>query len=312
MTHFKRRQFLELATLLAAGSMVHAGPAGSLAGGGCARAAAKKMVGIQTYMVRDALAKDVTATLEHLATAGYRELELFGFGGSDNIFGMTLTAFSDLVSRLGLKVPSAHIVDKITDRGAAREIADALGIQYLIEPLAAEFRSEWSMHEKAESVAQVRSLADRLNRRGEFVAELGYQFAYHNHAVEFTRVEGRLAWDLLMELTDPELVKIELDLGWVSSAGFDPVSVLKQYSGRVVATHMKDFNPNIKLPPATGNRPFPIAMRLVPPGKGTSDFAAISRQLDADNVKHRFVEVDVSDDPLADADFGLCHLVSFG
>lgn len=317
MKQLNRRGFLKNTGLLsAAGVLGLSGLPTRVLADQCKAQAANAALGIQTYMVRAALKTDVVGTLETLAEAGFRELELFGIGGEhyfgkDPFFGLSLTQFADLVQRLELAVPSAHVAGELKDPGQAREMADALGIEYFIEAMAPELISyEGGMPHFVDptSLDAVRAIATRLNRRGEQITSLGRTFAYHNHNPEFVSIDGQVCMDVLVAETDPELVKLELDLGWIAVAGFDPVERLQKYAGRVIACHMKDFDPSIPLPTPTAELPIPLQKRLLPPGAGTVDFATITRQLDADGIRHRFIEVDAPADPLAEAKSGLCHL----
>jgi sugar phosphate isomerase/epimerase len=93
-----------------------------------------------------------------------------------------------------------------------------------------------------------------------------------------------------MANTDPALVKIELDLGWLAVAGVDPVEYLHRYAGRVIACHMKDYAPDLEADI--------VQRKLVEPGAGTIDFAAVLAAMDETGVAHSFIEIDISDDPL--------------
>ena len=72
---------------------------------------------------------------------------------------------------------------------------------------------------------------------GREYRDRGLTFGYHNHHVEFMRVDGVVPYDYLMSNTDPKLVKIELDVGWLATAGVDPVTYLRRHAGRVIACH---------------------------------------------------------------------------
>jgi sugar phosphate isomerase/epimerase len=152
----------------------------------------------------------------------------------------------------------------------------------------------------AESRAQLDRLAERLNNAGREYRAHGLAFGYHNHHVEFMTVEGVIPFDYLMSRTDPDLVKIELDVGWVAYAGSDPVEHLRRYAGRVISCHMKDYDAGI----ATD-----VPQRkLVEPGAGTIDFGAVLTAMREGGVAHAFVEIDVSDDPLGAVERGHRHL----
>ncbi len=105
--------------------------------------------------------------------------------------------------------------------------AQAQGVKYLVLPylMAAE---------RGGGAPYYLQLADRLNTVGEQVKKAGLQLCYHNHGFEFEPLaDGRRPLDVLMGAVKPELVKLELDVFWVSLTGADPVAIIKQYSGRI-------------------------------------------------------------------------------
>jgi len=105
-----------------------------------------------------------------------------------------------------------------------------------------------------------------------------------------------------MSNTSPELVKIELDIGWLAYAGVDPLAYLRRHAGRVVSCHLKDYAPTIDTDVPQ--------RKLVAPGAGTIDFAAVLRAMSETGVAHGFIEVDVSDDPFGDLRRGREHLAA--
>ena len=94
--------------------------------------------------------------------------------------------------------------------------------------------------------------AAKVQQGGRGVEESGIQFAYHNHHFEFVQVEGKYAYDILLEQTDPKLVQMEMDLCWMNIAGQDPIEYFDRYPGRFPMVHVKDVK---KIPPKTGDAP---------------------------------------------------------
>jgi sugar phosphate isomerase/epimerase len=82
--------------------------------------------------------------------------------------------------------------------------------------------------------------AEVFNRAGRICKEHGAVFCYHNHNWEFVRFGDTLAIDLLAQLTDPELVKLNIDVFWVAVGGEDPASFVQRYAGRCPYYHIKD------------------------------------------------------------------------
>jgi sugar phosphate isomerase/epimerase len=297
-----RRRFLSRTGAVAAGSLLGSalGPR-ALRAAGCSALPA----GVQLYTVRDLLQRDPRGTLTKLHDIGIVEGELWGLNGPDGstLFGLSAKELKQALDANGIEVPISHVGGALTNTAAISEIARTLGIGMLILALPNEFSGQrdgkFAMV-PAQSRAQLDRLAARLNDVGREYRSQGLRFGYHNHYPEFIEVDGVVPYDYLMSHTDPDLVQIELDLGWLAYAGVDPVTYIERYAGRVVSCHLKDFAPKI----ATD-----VPQRkLVPPGSGTIDFAAVLKAMRAAKVAHGFIEVDVSDDSLAAVRSGYEHL----
>ena len=288
---------------VAASSVVGAGKLFSqpVRADGCAGPASA----VQLYTVRDALGRDLRGALRSLREIGIVEAELYGLNGPENatLFGVAARDLKRAFDENGIRVPISHIGGNLDNSAAIADIAGTLGLEAVCVALPSEFGGtvdgRFAMV-PARSRAQLDALAEKLNRVGREYRERGLTFGYHNHHIEFTRVEGVVPYDYLMSNTDPALVKIELDVGWLATAGVDPVAYLRRHAGRVIACHLKDYDARI----ATD-----VAQRkLVPPGAGTIDFAAVLAAMRETGVRHGFIEVDISDDALGDVRRGHAHL----
>ena len=300
----RRRTMIKVAgagaVLLGAGRML---PAYASSAGRSAPSHTEAALGVQLYTVRDPLQSDVRATLAEIAAIGYREVELFGLGGEIQgdkpLFGLTAKEFATALEDLGLRAPMAHIGGDAMNIAEIADLVGQVGVRHLIVPMAPEFVSFEDGQFRMLGVtgrSQLDAIAERLNRQGELAKASGMGFGYHNHQMEFADLGDENAFDYLFAQADAELVKIELDIGWALFAGIDPLQVLKRYAGRIIAVHLKDH-----APPPVGNGdsdPASIQAQLVEPGTGPTDFAPILAALDEIGVAHRFVEVDVSPDPI--------------
>jgi sugar phosphate isomerase/epimerase len=261
--------------------------------------------GVQLYTIRERLEREPLAALAALREIGIVEAELYGLNGNENgtLFGLPAAELKRAFDANGLSVPVSHVGGDLANTAAIADLAHALGIGTLAVALPSEFsamRDGRFMMVPAESRAQLDALAEKLNRAGGDYRERGLVFGYHNHHIEFMSVDGVVPFDYLMSNTDPDLVKIELDIGWLALAGVEPVEYLQRYAGRVIACHMKDYDPAIGTDVPQ--------RKLVAPGAGTIDFAAVLAAMVETNVAHAFLEVDVSDDPLGDVARGYRHL----
>ena len=296
-----RRGFLTRTSLVAAGSLTGSAAFELFSQPARADGCGGPPAGVQLFTVRSALAADARGALRSLREIGIVEAELFGLNGPENatLFGLPARDLKRAFDENGIRVPISHIGGNLANTAAIAEIARSLGTEALCVALPSEFSGPGGMV-PAQSRAQLDALAEKLNRVGREYRDLGLTFGYHNHHMEFTRVDGVVPYDYLMSNTDPSLVKIELDVGWLATAGVDPVVYLRRHAGRVIACHLKDYAPSI-----ASDVP---QRKLVAPGAGTIDFAALLAAMRETGVPHGFIEVDVSDDPLGDVRRGHAHL----
>jgi len=118
------------------------------------------------------------------------------------------------------------------------------------------------------------------------------QFAYHNHWFEYLPVNGKLPYDTLLQESDPDLVKMEMDLCWISVAGQDPVKYFDRYPGRFPLVHVKDVT-KISSVTAAGEQDFGDSMKeMTEVGSGVIDWKRIFAQSEKAGLKHYFVEHD--------------------
>ncbi|MDQ7040534.1 MAG: sugar phosphate isomerase/epimerase [Rhodothermus sp.] len=271
-----RRDFLRTAGELALGSLatVVAGCRPSdrqVAQTGDAPAGARQLerIGLQLYTVRTLMEQNVPRTLEHVAEVGYREVEFAGY------YHYTPQELRQMLDQLGLSAPATHVSYQAleADLETTLETAQVLGHRYVVVP--------WLPPEQRQTLDDYRRWAERFNRWGEACRAAGIQFAYHNHDFEFARVNNQVPYEVLLAETDPELVKMELDLYWITYAGHDPLTYLQQDPGRFLLCHVKDM---------TANR------QMTDVGQGIIDFAKIFAQ---GQFQHYFVEHDRPENPLA-------------
>ncbi len=157
------------------------------------------------------------------------------------------------------------------DLNKAIGTAKAIGHEYVVCPyLDASERK---------TLDQYRQHAALFNKAGQACREVGLQFAYHNHDFEFVTMDGKMPFDLLLAETDPKLVKIELDLYWITRAGHDPLAYFDKHPGRFALFHVKDMD----------NTPKKFFTEV---GRGTIDFKKIFAQSKKAGVTHYFVEQD--------------------
>jgi sugar phosphate isomerase/epimerase len=124
--------------------------------------------------------------------------------------------------------------------------------------------------------------AEQLNKIGERVKRAGMRLTYHNHSFEFRKFGCTVGYDELMRLTDPDLVKMELDCAWTITAGCDPLRYLRDYPGRIVLIHLRDVELQA---PNTDESQKPVAL-----GQGLVNWRRLMTAASLGGVQCAFVE----------------------
>lgn len=202
-------------------------------------------MGLQLFTIRDAMAKDPLGTLKTVASLGYQDLETYGYDGEkDMYYGYKSSDFKKALDDLQLTATSGHYGFSDYFEKSDDELkvfvdqcivgARALDKSYITWPwLAPEYRT----------IENFKRLAEKLNAIGEQVTKAGLGFAYHNHDFEFTDHHGENGYDIILYDTDPELVKLQMDLYWVMhSSKLSPKELVKNHPGRYVMWHIKDMD----------------------------------------------------------------------
>lgn len=230
----------------------------ALAGGASAAATPffqrhKLPVGIQLYSLGPDLAKELDAQLATVAKIGFRSVELAGY------LGRTPAELRAAFDKAGLVCPSAHISPKGPGgfSGDLAKLADEMHvigvtsvmmpIFYIPDRLSADLRQagvqmtadDWKWN------------ADFLNEKAAVLKKAGIAAGYHNHNFEFAPLKDAKGADtngmeILLKGTDPSLVTFEMDAGWVTAAGHDPLALLKAHPGRFTQMHVKDVKATTK------------------------------------------------------------------
>ncbi len=244
-----------------------------LGGGQPAIAGRLAPIGVQLYTVRALLERDFEGTLARLADIGFSEVEFAGY------HGRTPEAVLAALGRAGLTAPSAHVPIEAVRDDLPRVLDGArlMGHRHVVVA--------W-LPEQQRTVDGCRAAADLFNRVGQHAVSAGIRFAYHNHAFEFDRLDGRMPYDVLLERCDPRYVDFEMDLYWITKGGQDPLAYFARWPDRFPMVHVKD---------STG----PPDHRMVDVGAGTIPWKTIFAHREQAGIRHYFVEHDEPPDPLA-------------
>jgi sugar phosphate isomerase/epimerase len=269
-----RRSFLQTAGTVGAATLLTSGF------GWAAGDHRIKKIGVQLYTVRDQMKADFDGTIAKVASIGYKEVEFAGY------FGRTPKQVRVILEKNSLTSPACHVEYAVLapDKWSEQiESAKIIGQGYIVNP--------WIPEELRKTDDDWKRAADTFNRAGEESRKAGIQFAYHNHWFEFLPVNGKLPYDTLLALCDPNLVKMEMDLCWITVGGGDPLKYFNEYPGRFPLVHVKDVKTLPKVD-ESGGQNFGDSVDLTAVGSGIIDWKRIFRESDKAGIKHYIVEHD--------------------
>ncbi len=249
-------------------------------------------VGLQLYSVRDAMEKDMDATLKAVKEMGYDYVEFAGY------FGKTAEEVKALLDKYELKAISVHqAIDLFEKEGkAAVDYLNTLGVEYSAIPWynKNEFHTNWD--ETVKKFAEVSKL----------LSDGGIRLMYHNHDFEFAKIDGEYILDKLYSTLDAKTLMPEIDTCWVHYAGVNPAEYVRKYAGRIKVLHLKDFvctklggGPVYALIDEDGNEIKNASkedngFKFTPVGSGIQDWNAILTAADEAGVEYVIVEQDDS------------------
>jgi sugar phosphate isomerase/epimerase len=276
MKKLSRREFLEKSAFGVGSALIASQLPLNLSGEELAKTV-KMPIGFQSWIVRDMIAKDFPGTIKMVAGLGYQSIEMcspvgyesLGFGSLIKLKGKEI---KKIINDAGLAYQSTHYgMDEFRKQIDERiEFASESGQKQMIV-------SSFGLPEKA-SLSDWLKSADELNTMGEKSKKAGIQMGYHNHHMEFEKIDGTLIYDALMNQLDPDYVKMQFQVA-VISVGYKASTYFNKYPGRFISAHLADWS-------STDNKQAPI-------GQGIVDWKEFFASVKTGGVKNIFVEMDL-------------------
>jgi sugar phosphate isomerase/epimerase len=260
-------------------------------------------IGLQLYTLGGTIDLDVPGTLKKVADIGYKDVES-AFSIKGGYYGMTPKEFAKLTKDLGLSWVSHHVIGtpfKIPPGGFKVPAGmDTTRLHQLRNmPPMKNLRDNYQqvIDEVAEgglkylvcasiplsTTEEINQAVEILSKAGEAAKKAGISMCYHNHTHEFEKVDGKIPYDQLLQINS-DILKMELDLGWATAAGMDPVEMFKKNPGRYPLWHVKDIVMAEKMPTEIGN--------------GGVDFKRIFAASKESGMQYFFVEQDGATHPI--------------
>lgn len=190
----------------------------------------KQRFALELYSVRNDLTNDFEGTLKAVKAVGYEGVEFAG----DYVHSAEKVAA--VINEIGLQccgwhTPWSYVQDDKLDATIAYN--KTIGNRYVIVPGLPK--------ECTESIEAWKATAAKFNVLAEKLAAHEMVLGYHNHASEFTAIDGVVPYDVFFGNTNKEIV-MQLDNGNAMSGGADVCTLIKRYPGRAQTVHLKPYS----------------------------------------------------------------------
>ena len=221
-------------------------------GAACSVALASRAMALPSDQFRWAMSSHMFTPLKPHPEAGIKVAARFGFHGIEpwgNELDLYLKqppeVFKKVLDEAGIGISSVASGGEYFDSSRLQVTLDShganakFGAYFGIKALKANLSRRLGQEDLSSGNARI--LAKNLNEVGKRTLEHGVKFAFHPHA--WTMAERKAEVEMILEMTDPNLVFLTLDTCHASVGGFDPVTFAKAHYSRIAHFHFKDTLP---------------------------------------------------------------------
>jgi len=235
-------------------------------------------IGSQTYPHRQRIKDgDFAGLCKSLADLGVGIVELCSPGYSEFSSLADAKQTRKILDDHGLKCPSAHFTlgELRNKQEQSIEWAKEIGMTQM-----GTASLNGHVENGVTTMDVVKRAAEEYNWIAETAAKAGIQQFLHDERFEMSKVDDRLTYEVLLDLLDPKLVKMQFQMSAMPAVG-DPVMYFTKYPGRFLSMHLQGVD---KAAPTPGRGP---GMAV---GKDSLDWARIFSAAKSGGVKNYFVE----------------------
>lgn len=187
-------------------------------------------IGAQYYTIREfcRTLDDFDDSCKKVSEIGYKYIQLSGIGD------FSAQEIRPIIKKYGLEVvcthrPASNYLENLENE---IEFHKSIGCNICGIGCMPEFNAKPETIENF--IKNFKPIANRLS-------EEGLVFAYHNHAFDFEKINGKFAFDIIFEKMSSENFKSILDVYWLAYAGINPAEFIMEYKENIALVHFKDL-----------------------------------------------------------------------
>ena len=196
-----------------------------------------KEIGAQYFTIRKfcKTIEDFDASCKKVREIGYKKVQLSGIGDFE-----------------------ANEIKAVLDKYGLEAVCTHRPMQNYLENLDKEIEFHKTIGTKVCGLGSISGFEASIENIEKFIndfkpivaklAENDLIFAYHNHAFEFEKIDGKYVFDIINEKMSSDNFKFILDVYWLSYAGINPAKFIRKYKGQIACVHFKDLKIREKQP----------------------------------------------------------------
>lgn len=214
------------------------------------------ILGAQLYTVRNytQTVKDLDITLGEIAKMGYKTVQVSAMGS------LAPEAIKETCDKHGLQIVLTHTDSNriLHDTETVIKEHQLMGCKYIGMGIMPEkYRnSEWFPNFAKDYIEVAKKIKDA-----------GMLFMYHNHDMEFQKLDGKTYLEHLAESFAPDEMGFTLDTYWLQVAGIDVCDCIERLADRIPCVHLKDLavvkRERVMSPVMEGNMNFPRILKTL-------------------------------------------------
>jgi len=248
-------------------------------------------IGFQVFAFRDSLLKDAGSLFKSFAGAGIKSIEFFNPARlneyvpivKDNGMVPLCTHFMPgyvtgnwtTARKMNMAPPENYYFENVIDDCVKN------GIKYMGNAIL--------LDEDRPTLDDYKRFAWKFNKCGEQCRKAGVQLYYHNHSFEFQPMQGTTPYEEMLKIFDKSLIKLEIDVFWLTVAGLNPVVWIQKLADRLIFLHMKDLKKGSKTGVYTFDIPEDSYVEL---GTGMLDYKAILTEARKAGIQYAIIDQD--------------------
>lgn len=179
-------------------------------------------IAVQLYSLRNA-GWSFSETIERVSAAGFSGVEFAGLPDEPP------EQVENICSKNEVAAVSAHVpLSTIEREPTVIQEYQQLGVTEFVIPY---------LEPKAFDPDTFTVTMDRLAAANQQIEDAGGTLSYHNHEHELETIG---TYTILERLLSETALSLQLDVGWATAAGCDPIELCNQYRNRLTSIHLKD------------------------------------------------------------------------